>query len=436
MPRQPTADDRPVSLEGAAGAATPRAARRLPDVVVGLLLATLAAGGSFTASGPLVEPLFAFSLDNFWFDADVPRVIRQMTDPLARQPQTGVHPVFPLVAFGSTQLIQQPLGLAVEEAVRAATAAQAALVIVALFALLRLLGCGVGDGALFSLVGTASAWAVFWSVVPESRLLSAASLLGALVVAARAARRAVHPAWITLASAATLAILVTNWATGIAATLASLPWRRAIQVTVNAFCLVVVLVGVQRAVQPYARVFFEDPLEIVHGQRVWVADPRARGPRPILRALFVHSVAMPRIHEARFGRFPGLSVQRARTGSGGPLGRAAVTLWLGLLALGLWGLAAGAAPPAARAVLGLAVALQVGLHLLYGRETFLYAAHLGPLLTAVAALSSQTPARRVARLAAAALIVCAAVNNGAQYARAVALLRATVAVVSPPDAPP
>ena len=61
---------------------------------------------------------------------------------------------------------------------------------------------------------------------------------------------------------------------------------------------------------------------------------------------------------------------------------------------------------------------QFGLHLLYGRETFLFSPHFVPLLVLVAALGTQTKARRAVVLASIVLIGCCAYNNVLQFTKA------------------
>lgn len=81
------------------------------------------------------------------------------------------------------------------------------------------------------------------------------------------------------------------------------------------------------------------------------------------------------------------------------------------------------APKKARAALGVLILGQLGLHLLFGDETFLYSLHWLPLLVVLAALPTLTRARIWARGCALALIVCAGVNNSAQLSLAVDRVR-------------
>ena len=115
-----------------------------------------------------------------------------------------------------------------------------------------------------------------------------------------------------------------------------------------------------------------------------------------------------------------LNIQRAPVGSGSRWGALAVGLWIALLALGLRG-ALGARPQRPFVlILGVTIIAQFVLHLVFGRETFLYALHFAPLLVIVAAFGTLTSQRRLVRILAAALVVCAGINNLRQFDRAVA----------------
>ena len=64
------------------------------------------------------------------------------------------------------------------------------------------------------------------------------------------------------------------------------------------------------------------------------------------------------------------------------------------------------------------VTAQIGLHVLYGTETFLYALHLVPLLVILASLSAKTAFRSAAVVLAVALLVLGGVNNARQWREA------------------
>jgi hypothetical protein len=70
-------------------------------------------------------------------------------------------------------------------------------------------------------------------------------------------------------------------------------------------------------------------------------------------------------------------------------------------------------------LLGAVIAGQLALHLVIGKESFLYAMHIAPLLIAVAACGTLGRQRVVVLVMAASLVMTAGVNNWRQFERAV-----------------
>jgi hypothetical protein len=158
----------------------------------------------------------------------------------------------------------------------------------------------------------------------------------------------------------------------------------------------------------------------------WVSRPGARRSVEVARSFLFHSMVMPEIRRVdHWVRpwMPVLATQPSRPGSAGPWGVAGVVLWTLLLGLGGWSMFALRRQRPLRVVLGLSLLAQLGLHLVYGSETFLYSLHFAPLLVVVAALGCLTRARPLALGLAAALVVCAGVNNARQLASAATELR-------------
>src|SRR3989338_3256281 len=88
--------------------------------------------------------------------------------------------------------------------------------------------------------------------------------------------------------------------------------------------------------------------------------------------------------------------QRSRAGGGTRWGGIGVWIWAALLALGAWGLWTAQRLRNLRLVLAVSVLGQMGLHLLYGEETFLFSLHWLPLRVIVAAFGTLTKHRRIA----------------------------------------
>ena len=391
------------------------------DTLVAALLAAAACAASWQGARrlPSAITVHRFFIDE-WFEADSPRVFSDMVNTMGPHNATSQHPLFPLAAACPVRVLER-CGLSPLEAVRGVIAGVAGLWLAALFALLRWLGCRRLDAALFSILGAVSASAICWFVVPETWAFGSVTILLALGVAARSMTRAVPVGWHVLASAATLSMTVTNWMVGLLATVVQFPWRRAAQITVNAFVVVVALWAVQMRLFPTSRFFIRPQVNTS-----WVLQPESAEPLRVLGAFVFHPMVMPAVDETgqRDRPWARLTVQDSLPGSGGVWGAVGAALWAILLGLGAWGLARSRPRRQMALVIGLALAGQLGLHLVYGaEETFLYSLHWLPLLIAVAACSVLTPARRPALVMAGALAVCALVNNTAQWRKAARFVR-------------
>jgi hypothetical protein len=145
----------------------------------------------------------------------------------------------------------------------------------------------------------------------------------------------------------------------------------------------------------------------------------------VLQGLLVHSVVAPGLLNDR------PSFRHMAIGTGGIAGIVATLSWLALLVLGAIGTARVVrgrgehAPVASVAVVALALALAM--HLTLGRELFLYALDVLPLLVVIAALSLRIPrAARLARGLACVLLAAMLVANVRQLLRATDAARALV----------
>ena len=407
------------------------------DLLVAVALAVLAGVACFWGAAQLPASLFSRPID-VWFDSDAPGVYDSMIS-IANDPQrTEVHPIFWLLTFPPCLLLQK-LGLGPLSAARGVMALCAFLWTGLLFALFRLLGLRRPDAALFSVLAAVSAGAMFWFTVPETYPWASLGIVLALAMTAWAHhdRGARSEGWFAALSAATLAITITNWMVGLAAAVTHFPLRRAVQISVNALVAVVLLWAVQKFLLPASKFFLQ-----VGGEGTYLFHPDRIGPLNILGSFFFHTVVMPATeameinmpYSAGGAPAPALALvtQPSLPGSGGLWGVVACLLWLGLLGLGAWALFKIAEYPRLRLMLGLALLGQLGLHLLYGKETFLYAPHILPLLIALAALGARTRARPAVLALAAGLIVCAGVNNVQQFGKVADFVRYRSRISDPP----
>ncbi len=197
---------------------------------------------------------------------------------------------------------------------------------------------------------------------------------------------------------------------GLIASFTALPWRRAAQVSTNAFFVITVAWAVQKLFLFRTAEFFLGDREELN----WVLLDGAGGPLEILRSMLFHSVVMPGISVITRHDHPGLTIQHSTLGSAGPLAAIATVLWCTILALGTWATLRRGSLRRVRIVVVGSLVGQALLHLFYGEETFLYSLHFLPLLVVIAALGTRTRLRLVVLAAAVALLPMLAISNARQ----------------------
>lgn len=396
------------------------ARRHATDLTLALALGALALLGTAAGVRRLSPTIRAPAMSDVWFDGDIPRVSTVLVDRWSDKHQRAqLHPLFPLLTVAGYVL--RGAGMSRPAAVTTIVLVSAFLWPIGLFALLRLAWCTPLDAALFTLVGLVSAAAVFWLTVPESWTLGSLSIMVGLMPAAVARWRPVRERWLMLASAVSLSITTTDWMAGLLSTAATLRWRRALQVTVNAFAAVVLLWAVQKRFAPGAGFFLDPPAS----ERQFMFRPTAERLATVGRAFVVRSMVAPdlqkvvRSYPSPIAGAPadtGIALSMQHSSSGGALGWIAAVAWLALLGIGL----AAAAVERSRfvVVLGLFLLGQFGLHALYGKETFLYSLDFLPALVVLAALGTSGRWRRAVRAGAFGLVVLAGTDNARQFGRA------------------
>jgi len=356
---------------------------------------------------------------NVWFQADLVRVHANMTYRKSNHYRTKVHPLFSIATHPIVRLLRRT-GWTPARAVRVLTAALTGSWLTILGVVLLRMGAGRREAALFSLLAMASAAGVFWTTVAETYLAGSLTMLLVLLLVVDTSRRRTSSGWWVVLSAASLSMTMTNWMTGIFATGASHPWRKSLRITAGALLLVTLAWTVQKAIYPSADFFLGDTEEIDY-----ILIDGAGGPSRRMAVFFLHAMVMPAVQvlDNRFTEsWPALSVQFADVGSAGLLGLFSTAVWIGLLASGAIAAWRLERLRRFRRVVGLTLLGQLGLHLLYGEETFLYSLHWLPFLVLVAAMGLFTRFRGVVVLAAAILVVCAGANNLWQFSVATAAL--------------
>jgi hypothetical protein len=262
------------------------------------------------------------------------------------------------------------------------------------YALGRLTGAGRVASLCFTVLALASAGFQFWFSVAETFFAGSITLLLVLLVAAVAVHRRVGDRWLFVASMASLSITVTNWVAGLALTIVQRPWRRALGISAAVLLVVALLALVQRKLYHWSMLFFLGSREEI--QYLNQAAGGSFGDRLIAMLWYPIRIPDVRVQAEPPPELNSITVQMNGAGLDDWTSWAAIVLWTLLLAAGVAGLLRTPRWHAFAKVVGLTLAAQIALHLVYGDETFLYAAHFLPLLMAVALFARRSPLGRAA----------------------------------------
>lgn len=389
------------------------------DFYLGSALATVFGIVVYVRSQAIDPVVFGDSAWDVWFGADLPRVFSNLVDRKSDHSRLSLHPLFSLIAGPPTLVLVAFLHLPAIVAVRIVCATVASIWLSALFTLLRVIGCRRFDATLLSVLATTSAAAVFWFAVPETYPLGSLSLIVALIFAAIVQQQAAAPLTYSLVSLVTLSFTVTNWMAGIVIAIVHHHWKQALQITANALSLMVVLWSIQKLIYRSAGFFDWGDAD----DKKYILSEKSGGFVNIIQSFFGHTIVMPAlqiVEKSSQPDYPLMLTQFSSLGSSGFWGIVATGLWLALLGVGVWAFLTMKQSIKLRWVLGLCLLGQLTLHLIYGRETFLYALHFLPLLILLVALSTLTRMRLIALSLTGLLILTATLNNGAQFDRAIA----------------
>ncbi len=378
------------------------------DIVTGLILAAASAAAAWAITGLQDHFVLLINVkaDDVWFEGDAARVFSNMTNRWSDHYKSNVHPLFSLFSLVFGYLCESLLHIKKLDVVRFTIATGAAVWMGLYYTLLRLLGCRRADSVLFGLVAATSAAAIFWTATPETYLFGSATILLALATAAAAERYAI-PAWLDVGvAAATLSITVTNWMVALASLMTRHRLKQAVQLAVNSFVVVVLLMGVQKLIAPSARFIYD-----VKSETKALIRPE---PLTTLKVMALDTMVMPNIAaepQEVPTLWPQFTIQRAYAWNFTAWGPIALAAWLALLACGAWAVVTLKSLKKFRLVLLLSLAGQLALHAVYGSESFLYALNWLPLLITMCALATLTRLRWIALSLAAVLTVAGAMHN-------------------------
>jgi len=371
------------------------------------------------AASRLVDPRLAHpAAANAWFDSDLPFRLEVMVRPGGWE-NGGAHPLFPglghLLLAGATALTGQADPL---RGAGIAGSAVGGLFAGVLFALFRRMGLTRIDATLFAAIGALSSGSLFWFPVPESFGLAGAGVALALLVAASS-----RPSVASLAAAcvASGACVLTSGIVGGLAVAAhdGLPRRWG-----HALTSLLVALGVMTAAWSLQEWRFRTPFFLgdrLLEYRQHTFPVTLERTAHVARELLCHSVVAPALRNDR------PSFRRVAVASSGPLGAIATLAWTALFLVGSWR-TLQSARRGERRELALAAAggllLTFAMHLTLGRELFLYALTVLPMLLVLAAGSARPESgRALVRVVACVLLLAGGLNNARQLHRAAGAAR-------------
>lgn len=397
------------------------------DLVLAMALGLLGVLVSVVCMSMISTEMYRYGGD-VWYDADPVRVLGTMVYRQSEyQLRASVHPLFALFTLPPTKLLTAA-GLHKIEAALIVVGAMSFLTVALMCLAVRALGLPRAATALFMLIlMTSSAYLSFFSFI-ETYIFSSLTVALMLFVTA-AVRQERYGVWLA-AAAGTLSGTVTNWVLGLTALVLHQRPLRAFLIGVGSLVAVFIIALLQRAIFPQAQLFI-DPAQIL-----WEVETfsTASGERiesywtgfSAIWSIWVGSIfANPPVLE-HVANLTILNNQRVGLGPAAIAHAIAVCSWIGLLLLAF---TAGFRDPSRRAIfltlLGF-LASQTVLHLLYGRMTFLYAAHHMPALILLAAFSWFSPRRRLVLCLACLVLIFGAWANVSQFRDAAAKASAIV----------
>jgi hypothetical protein len=368
------------------------------------------------------DALYSHDFNDVWFDADPPRVAENLLAFNTDHQRTSVHPIFSLAVYPIVKVLKS-FGLDPLLVMKGMVVCLSGLTVATIYIGLRALTNSAVAAALFSAVFVASATHIYWFSLVETYSFAALSIAVMLVVMTRP-----YPlpesAWI-FASAFTLAITVTNWMLGLAATFFCQPFRRFLRISLITLATVMVLALIQLAIFPTAKLFFLPNSMLGETKYTSVARPDWT-PIPSVRSFFLTSAVAPPSVKVRLDGAVILSNQHVSFGQMGPAGWIALTSWISLLLFACWAVCRQSTHPnVARAILAF-LAGQMALHLVYGDITFLYAGNFFPALVCFAAFGFFTPYRWLVYVSAIVFILFGGFNNIQQFSKSIASAREIV----------
>lgn len=261
-------------------------------------------------SSILSPRLFGINLDNFWFDADVPRYICQAVDRIANDHwRNKVHPLFSLMTYPLPNALKF-FGVDIIQAIRIQLSLVVAVGAVFLFNALRNLNISEINAFLIVALGLGGAASLAWFSIPESYAYSFSAFSIVLFMTTLNQKKSgIAMQWV-MTIAIAFSVTVTNIAIAGWAAIQSCGIRRALVLSAIAIAVVFVLAMIQRLLFPFSGIFFLP--SAVQGEASFFVSISMERIRQVLALFFFGSLVFP---EFQLVNVPGkeafLTVQQA-----------------------------------------------------------------------------------------------------------------------------
>jgi hypothetical protein len=223
-----------------------------------------------------------------------------------------------------------------------------------------------------------------------------------------------------------LSITITNWMFGLLLSLCFFKPKKAIRITVYT----VLITSALWFLEGLFIIQFDSLIQVDSWSHKFIFNPYAGSVFNKLIVLLGHTIVIPEIHLYNFSGVTGmdttglLGVQHSSPGGSGGLELSLAIAWAFLLILGALSWWANTTKTRFDRFLSFAIVGQVGLHLIYGTELFLYGPHVAPLLLLVVARGLgdlKRPTLRFALVTLSVFIPLLALHNITRYTEARAL---------------
>lgn len=385
------------------------------QAIIVLAISLIFAYINFKRAGSLHPAIFEYGYQDgvytsdLWFDGDIPKFKFMMIDEnFIGHYLTSDHPFMSLILFLPFNLLILLFKQTVIYTIQIFVAGVTVIFSILLFFLLLKNGHKFFDSVIFVLLGLVSASATFWLMVPEAFSLGALSVMAALcLVESESFSR--HPLIKgILINLLSLSVTITNWVTGIIYTLLYARWYRAIKIFFATILSASLIWVAEKIIFPYAKYFLSYSART--GDSFFsLSSGRAI---EVFRSFFLHTMMMPNLSFLERTENPQiLSVQKSMLSYEGVLGYIGLIFWIILLVSGLIFTLVSLRKDKVSQVVLITLFSQLGLQMVFGRETFLYSMHYLPLLIFTSANSLKTRFRIPILIISILTIVTGIINN-------------------------